>query len=144
MKPLRGMLLLTLLSFVCGTAMGSEEDIRPWTSVDIKTDGTPESGTIRVVAEVSGDAYTSFRMHAFGREEALGKADLEILKGYPLSSIEITSEAGYASIGGYTVHVRLKRTSYDASKKLRTEVMVASLQKTGGIKLMKMPERNPN
>ena len=137
-------LFLLLLALTCGPAAGSEEDIRSWQSVAIKADGTQETGNIRVEAEVNADVYGSFRMHAFGREESLGKADLEKLRGYPLSSISITSEPGYESIGGYTVHARLKRTFYDDAKKLKAEVTIVSLPKKGTIKVMKMPEGNPS
>ncbi|RBP42327.1 hypothetical protein DES53_10631 [Roseimicrobium gellanilyticum] len=146
MKPSRHapLLALLLLTLACGPVMGSEEFIHPWKSVAITADGTPETGNIRVEGELSEQAYTSFRIHAFGREESLGKADLEKLKGYPLASIEVTSEPGYEAIGGYTVHARLKRTRYDDSQKLKTTVLVISLQKKGPLTAMQMPEGNPS
>lgn len=137
-------LALLLLTLACGAVLGSEEFIHPWQSVAIKAKGTPETGNIRVEGEISREAYASFRIHAFGREETLGKADLEKLTGYPLASIEVTSEPGYESIGGYTVHARLKRTRHDDSKKLKTEVLIISLQKKGPLTVMKMPEGNPS
>jgi hypothetical protein len=143
MKPPHRALCFLLLALICGPVIGSEEDIRPWQSVTIKADGPPETGDIRVEAEVSAHGFASFRIHAFGREEALTRAELEKLRGYPLASISVTSEPGYESIGGYTVHARLKRTFYDDAKKLKTEVTIISLPKKGTIKVMKMPESNP-
>jgi hypothetical protein len=137
-------LLVLLLTLASESLTGSEEFIHSWKSVVIKADGTPETGHILVEGEISGDMYSSFRIHAFGRDQALEKTELEKLRGYPLASIQITSEPGYESIGGYTVHARLKRTRYDDSKKLKTDVLVISLQKKGTLTVMKMPEVNPS
>ncbi|HSI64511.1 MAG TPA: hypothetical protein VLE43_15390 [Candidatus Saccharimonadia bacterium] len=140
MKRTPRLLFLLLLALASGPAMGSEESFVPWQSVVIKADGTPETGTIRVEASTGEQGLASLRIHAFGREETVGKADLEKLRGYPLASIVITHEPGYESIGGHTVNVRLKRTQYNEAKELKTEVMVISLPKNAALRVMKMPD----
>ncbi|QIF00476.1 hypothetical protein [Roseimicrobium sp. ORNL1] len=143
MKPFTCILLLLLLFLNGASSLASEEDHVPWQSVVIEAEATPETGAVRVTATADKDELTSLRIHAFDREESLGKADLAKLHGYPLASIAITREPGYENIGGYTVHVRLKRTRYDDSKKPKTEVMIVSLPKKGAIQVMQMPDGNP-
>lgn len=144
MKAVPCVLLFLLLVLDGGTSsFASEEDHVSWKSVMIETEPAPETGAVRVTATTNKDELTSLRIHAFNREESLGEADLEKLRGYPLASIVITREPGYESIGGYTVHARLKRTLYSTSKTLKAEVMIISLSKKGTIKVMQMPDSNP-
>jgi hypothetical protein len=143
MKSIPCIPLFLLLALNCVSSLASEETHVPWQSVVIEAEAIPETGAVRVTATANKDELTSLRIHAFDREESLGKEDLKKLRGYPLASIVITREPGYESIGGYTVHARLKRTRYDTSKKLKTEVMIVSLPKKGSIKVMQMPEGNP-
>jgi hypothetical protein len=142
-NPFVLLFLLLVLNGGASSCFGSEEDHVPWKSVVIEAEATPETGEVRVTATAKKDEVTSLRIHAFNREESLGEADLGKLRGYPLASIVITREPGYERIGGYTVHARLKRTRSDTSKKLKTEVIVISLPKKGTIKVMQMPEGNP-
>jgi hypothetical protein len=140
MKRSLRILHLMLLALSCGQARASEEEVVSWQSVVIKADGTPETGMIRVEASTGEKELASLHIHAFGKEEAVGKADLEKLRGYPLASIVITHEPGYESIGGHTVNIRLKRTRYNEAKELKTEVMVISLPKNAALRVMKMPD----
>lgn len=143
MKSIPLIPLFLLLVLNGASSLASEEEHVPWQSVVIEAEATPETGAVRVTATADKDELTSLRIHAFGREESLGKEGLEKLRGYPLASIAITREPGYENIGGYTVHLRLKRTHYGDSKKLKTEVMIVSLPKKGAIRVVQMPEGNP-
>ena len=61
----------------------------------------------------------------------MSATDLAKLEGFPLSSLRTSHEAGYESLGGYTVHFRFDRTFYNPEKKLVTEIIYVSVTKNG-------------
>ena len=100
-------------------ARASEEDFLPWKSVQLECFETRQTGKVRVTAKPD-----SFAIEAFGRSHVVSKADLAKLKGFPLESLRVTHEAGYAQTGGHTVHASLRRAG---------ETVTVSVSKSKGL-----------
>lgn len=90
-------------------ALASEEDHLPWRSVDVACFEHAQTGKVSVKARADAKGLASFVLHAFGKVHALSKAQLQQLRGFPLESLQVTHEAGYAELGGHTVHARLRK-----------------------------------
>ena len=115
--------LLALATF-SSLAFGSEEEFLGWQSVTIKSPECIETGVVTVEATTNGLSATKLSIEAFGRKTTLNDAQLKKLEGFPLSSCVLTHEAGYASLGGHTVHMKLKRSYHDPAKNLQREEQV--------------------
>ncbi|MCX6880581.1 MAG: hypothetical protein NTW21_43265 [Verrucomicrobia bacterium] len=124
-----GMLTLTALATL--PAIASEEDSLKWTSVIIQCGRTPEAGNISCEARTGEMGWAACTVRAFGKEYVLPEAALAKLKGFPLSSLETTHEAGYEELGGYTVHFRFARTVNNPENKVVTEIIYVSVNKNG-------------
>jgi hypothetical protein len=123
------MLALTALATL--PAIASEEDSLEWTSVTIQCGRTPEAGEISCEARTGEMGWAACTVRAFGKEYVLPEAALAKLKGFPLSSLETTHEAGYEELGGYTVHFRFARTIRNPENKVVTEIIYISVNKNG-------------
>ena len=124
-----GMLTLTALATL--PAFASEEDTLQWTSVTIQCGLTPEAGDISFEARTGETGWAACTVRAFGKEYVLPEAALAKLKGFPLSSLETTHEAGYEELGGHTVHFRFFRTVNNPENKVVTEIIYVSVNKKG-------------
>ncbi len=125
--------LLLLLAALRLTSAASEEEFVPWQSVTVKSPEIPAVGIVTIEASTQGDSYQRLTVAAFGRTQALSAADLKRLDGFPLSSLTLTHEAGYASLGGHTLHLKFNRTYYDEAKKLTQKTIVISVPKDATI-----------
>ncbi len=123
------MLALTALATL--PAIASEEDSLEWTSVTIQCGQTPEAGEISCEARTGEMGWAACTVRAFGKEYVLPEAALAKLKGFPLSSLRTTHEAGYEELGGYTVHFRFARTVNNPENKVVTEIIYVSVNKNG-------------
>jgi hypothetical protein len=112
-------------------ATASEEEFLAWTSAVIQCGKTPEAGDISCEIKTGEKGWEKFVIQAFGKTHTLPATDLGKLTGFPLSSLRTTHEGGYEELGGYTVHFRFDRTSYNAAKKLVTEIIYVSVNKKG-------------
>lgn len=110
------------------TSTASEEEFVPWQSVSIKSPELPRVGIVTIEATVQAGVYQKLSVGVFERTHTLTAADLKRLEGFPLSSLTPTQEAGYASLGGHTLHLKFSRTYYDEAKKqTEREAIVISI-----------------
>lgn len=93
----------------------------------------PEAGVVSIDAlQDKNGSYQKFTIQAFGKSYPLSADDLKRLDAFPLGSVSLLHEAGYPQLGGYTVHIRLERTSYDQiAKKTIRQVLYVSIPKKG-------------
>jgi len=112
--------VLNSLLFVA-LANGSEEEFVPWKSVRIDCVKRDPISTVVVKVRMNESKFGAFELTAFGRKKKLLADDLAKLKGFPLSSLLITHEAGYESLGGHTLSCKLKRVFYDDDEDLIQE-----------------------
>jgi len=129
---MRTLLVTSLLWLAFGSgapprAWGSQEQFAVWSRVRIDCEPCGKAGKVSVEATVSSGTYRSMRITAFGREHALDAQAVKQLSGFPLSSIRVTHEAGYAEVGGYSLHVRLERLFHDGKKQLRQETALITI-----------------
>jgi hypothetical protein len=125
--------VLLLLAALRLTSAASEEESVPWQSVTVKSAELPVVGIVTIEASTQGGAYQKLTVAAFGRTHALAAADLKRLEGFPLSSLTLTHEAGYAPLGGHTLHLKLNRTHYNEAKKLTEEVIIISVPRDAAL-----------
>jgi hypothetical protein len=112
-------------------AFASEEEYATWSSVDI-TSNVQRAGLVRVSGRASDGHITSLQIVAFCRTNALSGDDLKKASSFPLADMKITHEAGYEQLGGYSVHVRLRRIAYDSDEKLQDDTGIITVtEKTG-------------
>ncbi len=121
---------LAALTAAASPVFSSEEEYLNWQSVSVQCK-SQEAGKISCEIAVGDKGYSKFVIEAFGKSHVLTPPQLAKLAEFPLSSLHITHEAGYEMLGGYTVHFRLDRTYYDASKKLISEIVYVSVTKRG-------------
>jgi hypothetical protein len=116
------------------SAYGSEEDYMIWKQVKIRTAGNKETGEVSFAAQTDGKTFKSISITAFKKQFKLAKADLAKIKGFPLSSLTITHEAGYVQLGGHTVHFKMKRVYYRLKKLVEGRVRI-SISKGKGLEV---------
>ena len=125
--------LFLLLATLRLTTAASEEEFVPWQSVTVKSPELPVVGIVTIEASTHDGAYQKLTVGAFGRTHTLAAAELKRLAGFPLSSLTLTDEAGYASLGGHTLHVKFSRTYYDEAKKLTQKTIIISIPKDAAV-----------
>jgi len=132
-------LLLVVSLSLSSYASGSEEEYAVWSRVAIQCEACGKAGDVAIEATVNEGAYRSMKITAFGREHVLDGKAAEQLAGFPLSSIRVTHEAGYPRVGGYSVHLRLKRLIYDEKKTLVEEraLLTVCEEKPGEVSVLK-------
>ncbi|MBM4037918.1 MAG: hypothetical protein FJ290_05335 [Planctomycetes bacterium] len=123
---MRTRLVAFLIGLACaGQPLASEEEFVVWQEVRIVCAERPETGAIVFEARTDGERYAKVSLSVFGKVYTLNEADRLKLGGFPLSSIALTHEAGYAELGGHTVHVKLKRVLYKAGKLVEERVRIS-------------------
>lgn len=132
-------LTLAVMSGLVTTACASEEEFAVWRAMKIECDPCGKAGKVVVEAIVDSEDEPTLKIAAFGREHLLPAPQARQLADFPLSSIRVTHEAGYAAVGGYSVHVRFKRIFYDEQKKLveETALLTICAGKPGEVTLSK-------
>jgi hypothetical protein len=118
-----------------GLASASEEEFLEWSEVRIVAPEREDTGKVAFSARIAGDKYHEVKIEAFGKEFTLDKEHRAALDGFPLNSLRLTHEAGYERLGGHTVSCQLKKTHYDAEKRLVEDRVVISVTKTRGLAL---------
>ncbi len=129
---MRILLVTSLLWLAVGCAApprawGSEEQFAVWSRVRIECEPCGKAGKVSVEATVGSGTYRSMRITAFGRQHAVDAQTVKQLAGFPLSSIRVTHEVGYPIVGGYSVHLRLKRIFYSEKKELIQETALITI-----------------
>jgi hypothetical protein len=114
-------ILISTLFLLVTNSMASEEEFVPWQSVRIESTELKPIGKVILTAHVNEDKISSLEVTVFGRSQILSPEQLAKLKGFPLSSISITHEAGYEKLGGPTLHCKFKREYYNNDKDLIQE-----------------------
>ncbi len=123
---MRARVAAVLIGLACaGSPLASEEEFVVWQEIRIVSAERPETGAVVFEAKTDGEQYARVSLSAFGKVFTLGEADRLKLKGFPLSGIALTHEAGYAELGGHTVHVRLKRVLYKDGKLIEERVLIS-------------------
>src|SRR5215217_5253174 len=120
------MRLLVGFGFV-GCALASEEDHAVWSSIEIVTADIPRAGKVSVSARVDPAGISKLTIVAFGRAHEVAREELKKLSQFPLAGMTVTHEAGYEISGGYSVHIRFRRSYYDSEHKLRDETAIVSV-----------------
>ncbi len=127
--------LFLLLATLRLTSAASEEEFVPWQSVTVKSSELPVVGIVTIEASTHDGAYQKLIVGAFGRTHTLAAAELKRLEGFPLSSLTLTHEGGYASLGGHTLHLKFNRTYYDEAKKLTQKTIVISVLRDAAVSI---------
>lgn len=99
----------------------SEEEFLVWNEVRIVSPKRDDTGQVVFVAKTEGSEYREITIEAFGKKFSVENEHLASFKGFPLSSLVTTHEAGYERLGGHTVHFKFKRAFYDPDGKLVQE-----------------------
>ncbi len=137
-------IILYLVGFLTAelAALGSEEEVAPWQSASVSSQELPEAGVVSIDAlQDKNGRYQKFTIQAFGAPYSLSADELRRLDAFPLASVTLRHEAGYPQLGGYTVHIRLERSSYDqTARKTVRELLYISIPKKG--KLILKTTRN--
>jgi hypothetical protein len=115
------------------TSAASEENFVPWQSVTVTSPQLPVVGIVTINASTRGGAYEKLAVGAFGRTHTVAAAELKRPEDFPLSSLTLTHEAGYAPLGGHTLHLKFNRASYDEAKKLTQKTIVISIPKDAAV-----------
>jgi hypothetical protein len=131
-------LLILAIATYASVSFGSEEEFLGWQTLTIKSPERVETGVVTVEATTNALSITKLSIEAFGRKTTLNEAELKKLEGFPLPSCVLTHEAGYAALGGHTVHMKLKRIYYDKqAKNTKTEEIVISVPKAAAARITK-------
>jgi hypothetical protein len=125
--------LFLMLAALQLTSAASEEEFVPWQSVKVTSPELPVVGVVTIEASTHGGVYQKLTVGAFGRTHTLATAELKRLEGFPLSSLTLTHEAGYASLGGHTLHLKFNRTYYDEAKKTTQKTIIISVPKDAAV-----------
>ena len=129
MRDIHRILGMVLLCLTAQSARASQEHFTVWNNAKIVCDACEETGVVTIEAAVRDGAYKALKISAFGKEHELGGEDLLKLRGFPLSSVLVTAEPGYPNLGGYSVHLRLKRISYEGNKAVLEEDVIITVCK---------------
>jgi hypothetical protein len=116
-----------------GGLRASEEEFLPWCEVRIVGAERKDTGQVIFTAKVAGEKYQDVTIEAFGKQFTLAKEDLRKLNGLPLNSLAITHEAGYESLGGHTVHFKMKVAYHDKTGSLIEERVALSVSRGKGL-----------
>jgi hypothetical protein len=108
-RPTGWLILVVVLA--TAPVRGSEEELLPWQEVRIVCAERVETGPVELTARTVSNEIVAVSITAFGKKHDVPAADLAKLRGFPLDSLRLTHEAGYAELGGHTVHLRFKRNS---------------------------------
>ena len=126
---------------VAGSAAhASEEEFLGWSEVRIVGIERKDVGRVTFTAEVREDAWRKVEAEAFGKKFSLGAQQCERLRGFPLSSIKTTHEAGYEQLGGHTVHFKFRRTFYRDANRVEADVVI-SISRGKGLVVSEPRER---
>src|SRR5688572_29140877 len=120
--------LAFLLAFVVvagPAAYASEEEFLGWAEVRIIGAEREDVGRVTFTAEVRDDAWRKVEAEAFGKKFSLDPKQCERLRGFPLSSIKTTHEAGYEQLGGHTVHFKFRKTFYRDANLVEADVVIS-------------------
>lgn len=135
------LIVAAALLILTNSGTASEENFALWGDVEITSLPVTGAGQIRFSAKSSRDAIQSVVIGAFGKEVRLSDKQLTAMKGFPLSSLSITHEAGYPELGGHTVHFKLRRVFYDDQKRLVDERLTISLPKDQEVRISKREKK---
>ena len=124
-------ILLSLL--VAGHAIGSEEEIANWTNIEMTTAPIPKVGKVSISATTESEKLSKLEIFAFGKTHVVLNKDLEKIADFPLGSLEITHGAGYEELGGYSVHVKLRRIFYNHEKNLKDQMAIITVTQKKGL-----------
>ena len=133
--------LFLLLAALQLTSAASEEEFVPWQSVTVTSPELPVVGVVTIEASTHDGVYQKLSVGAFGRAHTLAAAELKRLENFPLSSLTLTHEAGYAPLGGHTLHLKLNRTYYDEAKKLTQRSIIISVPKNAAVTISEPKSR---
>jgi hypothetical protein len=135
MNARMALLVLTVSICVVSAVFASQEQYLQWNEVRIVSPETGDAGKVVFEAKVDGDnKFVEVTIEAFAKKYSVEKEDLRKLDGFPLSSLAITHEPGYAELGGYTVHFKFRRTTYKEGKPIHESIMV-DVSKGKGLKI---------
>jgi len=126
--------VLLFVVFTVATVCASEEEFAIWSSAEIATVEIPRVGRVSVSAKTDSGRISRLVIVAFDRTHNVVGDDLKRIADFPLSSMRLTHEAGYEILGGYTVHLKLRRSYYDSNKKLRDETAIVSVTEKNGLR----------
>ena len=113
----------------------------PWATTDViatdrLADGTiSPAGAVRFVATTHDLKITSIVITAFEIKYILDKHQISRIGDFRLDSLKITQEAGYSSLGGFTVYFCLRRHFYNDTHELQIEEARISIPKAGDMKV---------
>jgi hypothetical protein len=124
------MLAVSLL--LAAPLRASEEERLSWQEVRIVCGERPETGKVELYVRMASNEVAAASITAFGRKHELAAADLAKLRGFPLTDLKLTHEAGYEELGGHTVHLRLHRTFYEGGRVIE-ETVIVSVSKGKGL-----------
>lgn len=134
MRHYRVVFTLAAVLACASSVLASEEEFLPWKQVKIVCADRPETGTVVFEAQTDGDAYKAVSISVFGKPFKVEGPQLAKLKGFPLSSLSITHEAGYKELGGHTVHFKMKQVRYQSNKLLEDRILI-SISKGKGLEI---------
>lgn len=118
-------IVIWVLSLNLPLANASEEDFANWRTVQIEFGSLGQAGPASLNISSGTDGIEKFQLNAFGKTFSLKEADLKKLAGFPLHSLEVTHEAGYEILGGYSVHIKL----YRVNAKSQRDTAIITFQK---------------
>lgn len=121
-------------------AHASEEEFLGWSEVRIVGVERNDVGRVSFAAEVRDDAWRKVEAEAFGKKFSLDAQQCERLRGFPLSSIKTTHEAGYEQLGGHTVHFKFSRILYRDADLVEADVVI-SISRGKGLVVSEPRER---
>ena len=125
--------LLIACALIVASASASEEQLPEWSIIDVTTHKIPRAGVVNVRAQADKNGISQLEIAAFGESYRIVGDELTKVVGFPLRGLEITHEAGYEILGGYSVHVKLRHVFYDASKTLRKQTAIITITEKKGL-----------
>lgn len=98
--------VIPLMALFTPSVRASEEGVVAFSTFAFQSTDV-ESGAIAVSGTQGVSGITALTIKAFGREFTLSNAQLENLKGLIVNGVQLSSEGGYANLGGRTLYVQL-------------------------------------
>jgi hypothetical protein len=130
------LLLFALMTAIPTHTTASELEHVAWRAATVTSAPLPSCGVMEVKAEVDrDDRYLAFSLTAFGRTQVLTPAELARLQGFPLASLQLTREGGYAQLGGPMCHARLTRLRRGDDGAPGQESITVSLPETAELRI---------